>query len=372
LGAQIIKARQQFPNIILMINTAEALVFEEASKPFRRQRIKFPDLKKKEIIVKTLYSTVCKSDLHTFYGRRSSPSPSILGHEVIGEIIALGGDEITDYYGNPLKIADKITWSVYAYDKDSEISKKGFPQKSDNLFKYGHESIHSIIELSGGFSTHCHLIDGTTIIKVPNKLNYKESAPLNCTHATIAGAIRSAGEVWDKNVLVIGSGMLGLSACAMLREKGAKNVIAMDTNPYKLQQTRNFGANYLFESISGEFEHIFNKKIDVIIETSGNPEIIENSLLYLGIGGCMVLVGSVFPQRDISINAEKLVRSLLTIKGLHNYIPEDLAAAVEFMEEFHSKYPFSDLVSETFSLFDLEKAFEAGNNCQSYRIGIRY
>lgn len=355
-----------------MINTAEALVFEEATKPFKRQRIKLPDLKKKEIIVKTLFSTICTSDLHTFYGRRLSPSPSILGHEAIGEIIAMGSGGITDYYGNTLKIGDKITWSVYAHDKDSEISKKGFPQKSDNLFKYGHESIHSVIQLSGGFSTHCHLIDGTTILKVPNKLNYKESAPLNCTHATIAGAIRSAGEVSGKNILVSGTGMLGLSACAMLSEKGAKNVIAIDTNPYKLEQANLFGANYLFESISGEFEKKFSEKIDVIIETSGNPEAVEKSLLSMGIGGCMVLVGSVFPQRDISINAEKMVRSLLTIKGLHNYIPNDLAEAVTFMEKFHSKYPFSDLVSKTFPLFDLEKAFEAGNNCQCYRIGIEY
>lgn len=355
-----------------MFNSAEALVFEEATKPFRRQKIKFPDLKKKEIFVKTLFSTVCTSDLHTFYGRRSSPSPSILGHEVIGEIIEKGSNDVIDYYGDPLKIGDKITWSVYAHDKNSEISKKGFPQKSDNLFKYGHESIHSVIQLSGGFSTHCHLIDGTTIIKVPNELNYKESAPINCTHATIAGAIRSAGEVSDKNVLVIGSGMLGLSACAMLREKGAKNVIAIDTNPYKMEQAKLFGADYLFESISGEFEKKFCEKIDVIIETSGNPEAVEKSLLSMGIGGCMVLVGSVFPQRDVSINAEKMVRSLLTVKGLHNYIPEDLAEAVTFIEKFHSKYPFSELVSKTFPLFELEKAFEAGNNCQCYRIGIEY
>ena len=92
----------------------------------------------------------------------------------------------------------------------------------------------------------------------------------------------------------------------------------------------------------------------------------------LGIGGTMILVGSVYPQRNISINAEKIVRGLITIKGLHNYVPKDLSEAINFMEKHHEKYPFKDLVTETFPLIELDKAFEAGDNSQCYRIGIEY
>lgn len=101
------------------------------------------------------------------------------------------------------------------------------------------------------------------------------------------------------------------------------------------------------------------------------PEAMENCLHMLGIGGTIILVGAVFPQRNLSINAEFLVRNLLTIKGLHNYIPEDLATAISFLTKAKAKYPFDSLVGREFSLEQLDSAFEAGSHGKYYRVGVK-
>ncbi|WP_020529740.1 zinc-binding dehydrogenase [Flexithrix dorotheae] len=352
---------------------ATAMVFMGSNTPFSETKIDLPELKDGELLVKTGYATICTSDLHTFYGRRHSCSHSILGHEIIGEIEKIAPGGVLDYHGNPLKTGDKVTWSVYAFDPDSHTSKKGFPQKSEGLYKYGHEQMNQQYKLNGGFASHCHLRKGTSVFKLPPSLSPAEAAPLNCTHATIAGAIRLAGNLHNKNVLINGVGMLGLSACAMAKEHGATKVWSQDINPEKSEQANAFGADKTFtfgkDHIGDSKEN--NGEIDVIIETSGSPEGIEKCIPLLSIGGTIILVGSVFPQRDISINAEYMVRNLLSVKGLHNYIPEDLANAIEFLKEAKFKYPFEKLVGIEFPLKELGKAFETGNKGKYYRVGIK-
>lgn len=358
-----------------MNTEALAMVFEKVKEPFLAEQIQLPALEEGEVLAQTTYATICSSDLHTYYGRRGGHSHSILGHEIIGKIVAIGGESVSDFYGKPLKVGDSITWSVYVHDPNCEMTRRGIPQKSKNLYKYGHERSDGNHKLNGGFATHCHLKKGSTIFRIPETLSPQEAAPINCTHATIAGAIRLAGDLHGKNVLISGVGMLGLSACAMAKENGAKNVWATDIETEKINQALQFGANHTFNAnlslndIRNTMEA--SDDMDVVIETSGVPSAIEKTLELLGIGGTMVLVGSVYSQRNISINAEHILRYLLTIKGLHNYIPEDLAFAIAFMEKAKDKYPFHALVGREFPLAQLDAAFDSGNTGNYYRIGIK-
>ncbi len=350
------------------------MVFERVGEPFSTLPLELPELRRGELLVEIGYTTICTSDLHSFFGRRSSPTHSILGHEIMGLIVELPREGLKDFYGNDLKIGDRITWSVYAHSCNDIMVKKGMPQKANDLFKYGHEKINKEIQLSGGFATHCHLKEGSTVFKVPQNLTDKEAAPLNCTHATVAGALRLAGSLSGKNILINGVGMLGLSACAMAKELGANKVCSMDIEDTRLIHSREFGADIvlnaklpmpeLLESIKG------NGGIDVVIETSGAPVAIENSLKMMNIGGVCVMVGAVYPQREITLSAENMVRRLLTLKGLHNYIHEDLGSAIKFLSEAKNKYPFETLVGKEFPLNQLDAAFNFANGQSCYRVGI--
>ena len=350
------------------------MVFDEVQRPFLAKRISLPDLEEGEILVEVVYATICSSDLHTFYGRRCSHSPSILGHEIIGRVLQMPPAGLTDYFGAKLKINELVTWSVYAHDPTGIMAQKGIPQKSAGLFKYGHEKLNGHGSLSGGFATHCHLRRGTDIYKLPPDLSPKEAAPLNCTHATIAGALRLAGHVKDKNVLIIGAGMLGLSACAMTKESGARTVWAMDIAKDRLSRSLVFGVDKTIDASLpvAEMQDLVSRSggIDVVIETSGVPSAMEKGIDLLNIGGINVWVGAVFEQRDLAVNAEKVVRNILTIKGLHNYIPEDLANAIRFLSAVKDRYPFGQLVDQEFPLTQLDQAFDTANNHGHYRVGV--
>jgi putative phosphonate catabolism associated alcohol dehydrogenase len=347
--------------------TAAAMLCEKPGAGFVLHNFPLPKPKRGEVLVKNIFSTICTSDLHTCLGRRVSPLPSVLGHEIIGEVVSLPEVPILDYFGQPIEKGDLLTWTVYAHDSSDEWAKRGIPQKSPSLFKYGHEKAVDVpTTLSGGFASHCLLRQGTSLFQLPKELTPAEAAPLNCTHATIAGAIRLAGNLKGKKILVSGSGMLGLSACAMVKEAGASTVWAIDPQPNRQVQARQFGADYSI----GPGELTTELKADVLIETSGIPEAMERGLLHLAVGGIAVWVGAVFTQRDLAINAELVVRNILTIKGLHNYAPQDLAQAIKFLKDARTKYPFHDLVSIQYPLVQLDEAVQVADSGLHYRVGI--
>jgi len=353
---------------------ARAMVFQEAGAPFAMHRIHRPVLQDGEVLVAVSYTTICSSDLHTYYGRRGSPRPCILGHEIMGQVVDLAGGGVRDYHGNELHPGNTLTWSVYAYDHNGVMARKGLPQKSEDLFKYGHEKLWDPHPLSGGFASHCHLRKGTDIFRLPDDLPPQVAAPINCTHATMAGALRLAGDLTGKRVLISGAGMLGLSACAMAREAGADRVWTTDVVGERLERSLAFGADAGFDANRPHREIAARVRerggADVLIETSGAPAAMESGIDLLNIGGISVWVGAVYTQRPLQVDAEKVVRNLLTLTGLHNYTPWDLATAVRFIEENHRRYPFEALVAEEFPLADLDRAFARAAESGHYRIGV--
>lgn len=340
---------------------------EEPKTAFTPQVYPLPSPKAGEVLVKNIFTTICTSDLHTCLGRRSAPLPSVLGHEIIGEVEALPDGLIRDYYGQVLELGDRLTWTVYAHNPTDTMAQRGIPQKSAGLFKYGHvRAKDASSSLSGGFASHCLLRCGTSLFKLPAELKNAEAAPLNCTHATIAGAFRLAGSVQGKCVLVSGAGMLGLSSAAMAKEAGAATVWVIDPLKERRDQSMLFGADQAWSPAKmGQVP-----KADVLIETSGEPAAMEQGIQRLKIGGIAIWVGAVYTQRDLAINAELIVRNLLTIKGLHNYAPQDLAVAIRFMSASRNKYPFQELVGPRFPLAELDEAVRLADQKAYYRVGI--
>ncbi|MBZ4192388.1 zinc-binding dehydrogenase [Niabella beijingensis] len=353
---------------------ATSMVFTGAGDPFMKKQYPLPDPGAGELLVQITYTTICTSDLHTHSGRRSAPCPGVLGHEIIGRIVRCGANRQTDHNGIALQTGDLITWCVYAFDATTEIARKGMPQKSPGIYKYGHQPFTSTDGLNGGFATHCLLKNGTAVFKLPDTIDPGTVAPINCTHATIAGALRLAGDLKNKNILITGTGMLGLSACAMAKESGAGTVYALDINKERLEFSKKFGAARLFNG-SLSADEINNQlsaeeKIDIVIDTTGIPDVMTKGLQLLTTGGQAIWVGAVFTQPPVAVDAEMVVRNLLTIKGLHNYTIPDLDAAVRFIIAKQHDYPFKTLVGAAFPLDRIDEAFALAKKGLHYRVGV--
>lgn len=340
--------------------------FEGSGNKLELMQGELPELKEGEILVKNTFTTLCRSDLYTYQGIRKEKTPTILGHEITGYIVAFGPDcPKFDNRGEKLKPGDRITWAIYASDPEDPNSKKGFPQKAKNIFKYGHEQITGESNFHGGLSQFTIIRKHTPIVILKKIVSDQVAALINCSVATMAAAVRLAGDLRDKHVLICGAGMLGIIGSAMASTSSAKTVSSLDIDNNRLKISKLFGSKY-----TGNNVNEFKRKFDIIIETSGVPEVMTDTLQQLEIGGVAVWVGAVFPQNDLKINAEFIVRNLITIKGLHNYNDFDLISAVDFIEKNIDVFDFRKLITADFDLQNVNQAFDFAVNQKPYRVGV--
>lgn len=355
------------------MRTGQILVFDGADKPLKLVQMEVPALKAGEILIKNTYTTLCGSDLHTFCGKRNEKTPTVLGHEIIGVVAEISGTHShLDYNGEVLKIGDRVTWAVFAAEPQEEWLNKKMPQKSDHLFKYGHARIEGDDIFHGGLGDFTVLKSNTAVFKLPDTLPTAIAATINCAVATVAGAMRLAGDVSGKTVMVTGMGLLGNLAVAMSKAQGAKEIIAVDISEERLEQSARFGATHTYLSTNNAVvrESLSGHKVDVAFEMSGAPEAAELGIDNLTIGGIAIWIGAVFKTRKIEIDAEQIIRRIITIKGLHNYNFEDLQYALKFMTDYHQEFPFHEIISKEFPLTEATKAFEYALTHKPLRVGV--
>ena len=356
-------------------DTCSIVVFHGPGEPLEFRAVRVPVLEPGEALVRITWCTLCGSDLHTYQGRRSTPTPTILGHEILGRIEHLGpGDPLRDIAGHVLEPGDRVTWTIAASCGECFYCTHGLPQKCKQLFKYGHERITDERILSGGLAEYCRLARGTGVLRLPDAVPDAVACPVNCATATVAAALRVGGGCDGDTVLVQGAGMLGLTACAMARANGACHVIACDVDSKRLDLARRFGATECVTPDAVEDavgKTTAGRGVDLALELSGAPEAMVAGLDLLRIGGRYVLVGAVFPGPDLAVSPERVIRRLLSVHGIHNYTPGDLADAVDFLAHHHAEYPFEELVSEIFPLSEVASAFDRALETRALRIAVR-
>jgi len=347
---------------------ATAAVFHTPDRPLQLTSFPLPQLRDGEALVEVDCCTLCGSDLHSISGARSVPAPTILGHEIIGHVVGILGT-VCDVTGQPVNAGDRVSWSIAASCGCCFFCDEGPQQKCEQLFKYGHQQISDDYPLSGGLATHCHLVAGTTIIKVPESLPDVVASPAGCATATVAAALRTAGSCDGKTIVIHGAGMLGLTAAAMARSRGAINVVVTDLDRTRVQQAASFGATH--SSLDSLKELTDGRGADIVLDMSGSPDAMESSINLLRIGGRLILVGAVFPARPLSLQADQLVRKMLRVEGVHNYEPTDLQAAFDFLAETAGQYPFAELVSREFPLEQINEAVVYASESGAFRVAIR-
>lgn len=357
--------------------SSRAAVFRAAGEPLAIERFPVPELNRSEALVRIRCSTICGSDLHSYFGRRHSPAPSVLGHEMVGEIVAAGPEGARDYRGNPLAVGDRVTWSMVWSCGECFYCAHGLRPKCDRLMKFGHEAIAPGRELVGGMAEHCVLPAGTAIFCVPPNVPDLVASPANCATATVAAVFRHAGPVAGHAVVIHGAGMLGLTACAMAAMGGASQIVAIEPDTRRREQALAFGANLALDSalpqeaiLAQVRERSGGRGADVGIELAGHPEAIELGVSLLRMGGRFVMAGSTFPSRPVELSGEQLVRRMTQIVGVYNYAPEDLEAALAFLARAVDRFPFESLVGRTFPLSEVNAALHFAETARPPRVAL--
>lgn len=308
---------------------------------FETQALPLPALQGSDAIVRVDLATICGSDIHTVSGRRSGACPSILGHEAVGTLVEIGPEGIQDATGRELSVGDRVIWSVTVSCGTCDRCEVGMSAKCRTLLKTGHEALNGSWGLSGGYSSHIYLPAGITLVSVPGTLPDAVAAPAACATATVMAVVEAAGSLLGQRVLVSGAGMLGLVASAVAAHHKAASVTVSDVNPQRLELARKFGASQTRRA--DQVTHA--AAYDIALDLSGAQPALEAALSSLDIGGRLVLAGSVAPGPALTVDPERMVRSLLSLSGVHNYEPRHLQQAMDFLVATTAKYPWQSLVS---------------------------
>ncbi|MFD5598732.1 zinc-binding dehydrogenase [Leucobacter sp. NPDC058333] len=349
-----------------------------------------------DVLVRVELATVCGSDVHTVLGHRDEPVPLVLGHEAVARVVRVG--EAARYVdGTPVALGDRVVWSISVHCSACDRCERGLTQKCRTLRKYGHTrfgapaSGTSAWQLSGGFATHVHLLAGTSLLRVAEDVPAAVLAPAGCgiatAHAALAAASRtvplgvdvgapggrSFSGVSGISVLVTGAGLIGLAVTAMATERGAA-VTVSDPDPDRRAWARRFGAAHVVDPLAHAGETADSSdpgEYDVVIDASGSPAAVAAGLDAVAVGGAVVWVGSVFPADAVPVVPERVVRGLVTITGVHNYVASDLAGAVEFLTRNWREYPFAELVGAEFDLAQIDAAVARAAEHREVRVGVR-
>lgn len=305
------------------------------------REVPVPALCDGDVLVRVRLATVCGSDLHTVSGRRCGPVPSVLGHEGVGEIVAVGPHATSD-------VGERVVWSVTRVCHECDRCRSGRTAKCRSVTKVGHEPFTGPWPLSGTYSEYIVLPAGTELVPVPDLLPDVVAAPVACATATAAAVIDAAGYLEGRRVVVCGAGMLGVTAVAMCVEVGAE-VAVLDVDARRTAWAERFGA------VADE-----GGPVDVALDFSGSSEAIAALVPRLDIGGRLVLAGSVAPAAAVPVDPEAVVRGWLTISGVHNYEPRHLREAVAFLTRTVAVHPWAELVDAPVPLDVLGEVLHRG------------
>lgn len=332
-----------------------AAIFHGPDQPLELADVSIPSLEQGEHLVRIRCTTLCGSDVHTMLGERQEPVPTVLGHEATGEVVAMGEADPT--YDSPIKVGDRIVWSVCVSCGVCQRCQT-LPQKCEQLLKYGHLQAVNRQVLSGGLAEYILLHPNSYLEKVPDALSDELASISNCAVATVMCCFRSALGAGTgsrpRRVLIYGAGMLGLVATAYAEQRRAETIVVVDPNRERLDWALKFGATSVFTP--DELSVNLPADFDLVLELSGNVHAVTSAIQAGGFGATIVLAGSARPSDPVRLDPESVLRRCLRIQGVHNYAPEDLTEALRFLEATLEKYPFQDLLSESFALEEVESA----------------
>jgi len=363
-----------------MGKSGRAAVMTAAKTDLEIREYPLPEVEPGCMLVRISCCTICGSDLHTWTGRRQSPVPIILGHEIVGHIVELGRGVTMDSGNNPLKVGDRITWTIMDNcGKCYFCREKGLMMKCSHLKKYGHDSCAAPPHFVGGFAEYCYLTPGTCVIRIPDTLTDEEVAPANCALATVVAG-------WDmievkpfENVLIQGAGALGVYAAALASHYGCRRIIVADVMDHRLEVVKRFGATDTINAKGLSDDEVIGRVrdltggfgADVAMELAGFPPLLPLGLKCLRTGGRMIEIGNAFAGAMFQCDASDIVFRCLTIRGIHNYDTVHLQKAVDFLQAAKERFPFHEIVGERVTLDKINDGLRIAESGRTIRVAVK-
>lgn len=262
----------------------------------RMEEKPMPHAGKNQLVVKIDYVGICGTDIE-FYQHGELPPfvhlPTVLGHENVGTVVEVG-EGVTDY-----KVGDQILCGPPSHCAEDCPSCR---QGKTNICINGFPRTAGLGGPDGGYAEYMLVPDvaHTMLVKVPQGVDPKEAVLFDVICVSLHGIRNSSFKVGD-NVVVSGTGPIGLAAIQILKAAGANKIIALGTTSSKEALIKSYGADYFINSrectdLAGEVQKILGSPVgaDVVYECAGNMNSLSNCVYScVKPGGQVTIIGTI-------------------------------------------------------------------------------
>jgi L-idonate 5-dehydrogenase len=308
---------------------------------------------------------ICGSDLHYYkhggFGVIRLKEPMVLGHEVAGEVTALGAGV------SNVKIGDVVALNPSRPCNACDYCLRGQQAHCLNMLFYG--SAMRFPHVQGAFQQSIVAL-ASQAHKVADGVSLEEAAFAEPFAVTLHAIVR-AGSLANKRVLVTGCGPIGALAIVAARAHGAQEIVATDVSDFTLGLARKVGADSTVNvATDAEAMNKFKANkgyFDVMIEASGNEAALHmglevlrprSVLIQLGLGG------------NISVPQNMIVAKEIEIRGSFRF-NEEFGLAVDMINK--RRVDLKPLLTGVVPLAEAMRAFDlAGDRSQAMKVQIAF
>ncbi|MEQ4208871.1 L-idonate 5-dehydrogenase [Actinopolymorpha sp. B9G3] len=334
--------------------TVLACVIERAER-VRVVEYPTPEPGKGQVAVDVAYGGICGSDLHYFHdgaaGEFVIREPLIPGHEIVGTVAAFGAGVVGLEPGSPVAVHP-------AQVCGSCVDCLGGNPQLCSSSRYLGSAAH-FPHVQGGFTERL-VVTANRIFPLPDGMSLRRAA-LAEPFSVAFHAVRRAGDVVGRTVLVTGAGPIGCLTVAALRQADAGTILVSDLTDAALQNAKLMGADVLLRADQADTQ--WPEQVDLAIEASGTGPGLNTCIRTVRRAGRIVQVG-ILPPGTTEVIGNAIVNKEIELLGSWRFHLE-FSAAIDLLATEINAEP---LISHEFRLQEAERAFRSAADRLSCKV----
>ncbi|MEX9759149.1 L-threonine 3-dehydrogenase [Providencia rettgeri] len=320
-----------------------------------------PELGHNDVMIKIRKTAICGTDVHIYnwdeWSQKTIPVPMVVGHEYIGEIVAIG-QEVKGF-----KIGDRVSGEGHITCGHCRNCRGGRTHLCRNTIGVG-------VNREGCFAEYL-VIPAFNAFKIPDNIPDEIAAIFdpfgNAVHTALSF------DLVGEDVLVSGAGPIGIMAAAVCRHVGARHVVITDVNDYRLELAKKMGVsravNVSRENLKDVMTELGMKEgFDVALEVSGSPAAFHTMLDTMNHGGRIALLG--IPPASMATDWSQVIFKGLFIKGI--YGREMFETWYKMATLIQSGLDLSPIITHQFSIDEFQKGFDIMRSGQSGKVILNW
>ena len=262
-----------------------------------------------EALVRVRSCGICGSDVHGYLGitGRRLP-PMVMGHEFSGEVVGVS-EGVTE-----VSIGDRVAPYPVIFCGNCEPCRQG------NVHVCLNKKALGVLDCNGAMAEYVSL-PAKLLFKLAGNVSYDVGSMMEPL-AVAYRAVKHAGDLRGKTVLIVGAGTIGLLAMAIVKMRNPAKVFISDLSDVRLGVARQMGADCVINPSTCDIASVIRNEtsgvgVDIAFEAVGAAPTVQQAMACLRIGGTAVWIGN--SAKMISLNMQEIVTRELRVLGTFLY-----------------------------------------------------